>query len=73
MTVLQNHMRYGYDVNTGNGDYMSHTLPKKPSASAAGQAFQLPSARYRPSRKKERSTDKTPQNSSRNGENASFF
>ena len=61
-------MRYGYDLNASSGDYMSHTLPKKPPASsAASQAFQLPTARYRQSRKKERATDKTPQNSSRNG------
>ena len=61
-------MRYGYEMNTGSGgDYMSHTLPKKPTGSSAGQGFQMATARYRQSRKKERSTDKTPQNSSRNG------
>jgi hypothetical protein len=53
--------------NPNPTDYMSHTLPKKPSSSA--NQFQLPTARYRQSRKKERATDKTPQTSSRNGKN----
>ena len=53
-------------MNNGSStDYMSHTLPKKPTSSA--NQFQLPTARYRQSRKKERATDKTPQTSSRNG------
>jgi hypothetical protein len=33
----------------------------------------MPTARYRQSRKKERSTDKTPQNSSRNGNKILFI
>jgi hypothetical protein len=56
-------------MSHSSSDYMSHTLPKKPTSGPTANQFQLPTARYRQSRKKERTTDKTPQTSSRNGKN----